>query len=286
MKMKYAKMQILLLIFLFSAMNLWSQEEILPGPDCITEKDNPSLKVLKTMKDDDVLKQEFLGTVDSNFSLGRWSWGLTWATSHLRPKGKELSDFLKSKPKEKDKKAFRDWTKKSCDNIAYYAQYYGLKEGKAYCTDTNRGVGEILLVYIDLLTLDEKKVDSFYILPGKQNNKQGFLERNRPKDITIYYLIPESASPIQAGELSFLNPWLYQKQKVTLKDTLGYQKVQIPNFDNIFTDAQYSNCCSKIVMVAIEINSVWDGSKEKDITCITDIRSGGGDEKEYQYIPK
>ncbi|EMM89218.1 hypothetical protein LEP1GSC145_2891 [Leptospira interrogans serovar Djasiman str. LT1649] len=39
-------------------------------------------------------------------------------------------------------------------------------------------------------------------------------------------------------------------------------------------------------MIAIEINSVWDGSKEKDITCITDIRSGGGDEKEYQYIPK
>ncbi|EKO23653.1 hypothetical protein [Leptospira interrogans] len=284
--MKNIKIQILLLLFLFSSVNLWGQEEIRPGEDCITAKDNPSLKALKTMKDDDILKQEFLGTVDSNFSLGRWSWGLSWSTSHLRPKGKDLSDFLKSKPKEKDKKAFRDWTKKSCDNIPYYAQYYGLKEGKAYCTDTNRGVGEILLVYIDLLNLDEKKVDSFYILPGKQNSKQGFLERNRPKDITIYYLIPESASPIQAGELSFSNPWLYQKQKVILKDTVGYQKIQIPNFDNIFTDAQYSNCCSKKVMIAIEINSVWDGSKEKDITCITDIRSGGGDEKEYQYIPK
>ncbi|UOG33918.1 hypothetical protein MAL01_15760 [Leptospira noguchii] len=286
MKMKYAKMQILLLIFLFSAMNLWSQEEILPGPDCITEKDNPSLKILKTMKDDEVLKQTFYGTIDSTFSLGRWSWGLTWATSHLRPKGKELTDFMKSKPKEKDKKAFRDWTKKSCDNIPYYAHRYGLKEGKAYCTDTNRGIGEILLSYIDLLTLKEEKVNSFYILPGKQNSKNGFLERNRPKDITIYYLIPESASPIQAGELLIVDPWLYQKQKVTLKDSVGYQKIEIPNFDNIFEDARYSNCCSKKVMIAIEINSVWDGSKEKDITCITDIRSGGGEEKEYQYIPK
>ncbi|EMK18472.1 hypothetical protein LEP1GSC046_1770 [Leptospira kirschneri serovar Bim str. 1051] len=285
MKMKYAKIRILLLIFLFPAMNLWSQEEILPGPDCITEKDNPSLKALKTMKDDDVLKQEFLDTLESNMNLGRWSWGLAWATSHLRPKGKELSDFLKSKPKEKDKKAFRDWTKKSCDNIPYYAQYYGLKEGKAYCTDTNRGVGEILLSYIYIMS-DEKKIDSFYILPGKQNNKKGFLERNRPKDITIYYLVPEGASPIQGGELSFPNPWLYQKQKMTLKDTLGYQKIQIPNFDNIFEDTQNVDYRSKVIMIAIEINSVWDGSKEKDITCITDIRSGGGDEKEYQYIPK
>ncbi|EMK05584.1 hypothetical protein LEP1GSC166_1470 [Leptospira kirschneri] len=39
-------------------------------------------------------------------------------------------------------------------------------------------------------------------------------------------------------------------------------------------------------MIAIEINSPWNGSKEKDIKCITDIRSGGGDEKEYHYIPK
>ncbi|UOG33913.1 hypothetical protein MAL01_15730 [Leptospira noguchii] len=283
--MKHIKMQILLLFFLFSAMNLWSQEEILPGPDCITEKDNPSLKALKTMKDDDVLKQEFLGTLEENMNLGRWSWGLIWATSHLRPKGKELTDFMKLKPKEKDKKAFRDWTKKSCDNIPYYAKHYGLKEGKAYCTDTNRGVGEILVSYINIM-LDEKKVDSFYILPGKQNSKQGFLERNRPRDITVYYLIPGSVGPIQGGELSFSNPWLYQKEKITLKDTVGYQKVQIPNFDNIFEDTPVSGSMFKKVMVAIEINSVWDGSKEKDITCITDIRSGGGEEKEYQYIPK
>ncbi|EKO50521.1 NADase-type glycan-binding domain-containing protein [Leptospira kirschneri] len=282
--MKNIKIQILLLLFLFSSMNLWGQEEILPGPDCITAKDNPSLKALKAMKDDEVLKQTFYGT--AFFDDGRWSWGLSWATSHLRPKGKELSDFLKSKPKEKNKKAFRDWTKKSCDNIPYYAQDYGLKEGKAYCTDTNRGVGEILLAYIDLLSLKQEKIDSFYILPGKQNNKQGFLERNRPKDITIYYLIPSGVGPIQAGELSFSNPWLYQKQKVTLKDTLGYQKIQIPNFDDIFEDTPVSGSRFKLVMVAIEINSVWDGSKEKDITCITDIQSGGGEEKEYQYIPK
>ncbi|AKH78879.1 hypothetical protein LEP1GSC034_1323 [Leptospira interrogans str. 2003000735] len=284
MKIKYAKTIMILFVLFVAFVPVWSQEEILPGPDCITEKDNPSLKVLKTMKDDDVLKQTFYGT--AFFDIGRWSWGLPWATSHLRPKGKELSDFLKSKPKEKDKKAFRDWTKKSCDNIPYYVRRYGLKEGKAYCTDTNRGVGEILLSYIYIMS-DEKKVDSFYILPGKQNNKQGFLERNRPKDITIYYLVTEyPPSPIQAGELSFSNPWLYQKQKVTLKDTVGYQKIQIPNFENIFEDTDVSGEVDKIVMIAIEINSVWDGSKEKDITCITDIRSGGGDEKEYQYIPK
>ncbi|MCR8648490.1 NADase-type glycan-binding domain-containing protein [Leptospira interrogans] len=281
--MKQFKTQMLLVFFLFSSMNLWSQEEILPGPDCITAKDNPSLKVLKTMKDDDVLKQEFLGT--AFFDIGRWSWGLSWATSHLRPKGKELADFMKSKPKEKNKKAFRDWTKKSCDNIPYYVQDYGLKEGKAYCTDTNRGIGEILLSYINIM-FEEKKNDSFYILPGKQNSKQGFLERNRPKDITIYYLVPESVGPIQAGELSFSNPWLYQKQKVTLKDTVGYQKIQIPNFDNILEDTQNVDYRSKVIMIAIEINSVWDGNKERDITCITDIQSGGGDEKEYQYIPK
>lgn len=284
--MKNIKLQILLLLFLFSSMNLWSQEEILPGKDCITAKDNPSLKALKTMKDDDVLKQEFLGTLESNMNLGRWSWGLTWSTSHLRLKGKELTDFMKSKPKENDKKSFRDWTKKSCDNIPYYAQYYGLKEGKAYCTDVNRGIGEILLSHIDLLTLKQEKVDSFYILPGKQNNKKGFYERNRPKEVTIYYLIPSSVGPIQGGELSFSNPWLYQKQKVTLKDTLGYQKIQIPNFDDIFEDTPKSGGIDKIVMIAIEVNSVWDGSKDKDITCITDIRSGGGEEREYQYIPK
>ncbi|EMO67152.1 hypothetical protein LEP1GSC132_3551 [Leptospira kirschneri str. 200803703] len=282
--MKHAKIQMIAFLFLLSSTGIWSQEEILPGPDCITVKDNPSLKALKTMKDDDVLKQTFYDT--AFFDDGRWSWGLAWATSHLRPKGKELIDFMKSKPKEKDRKAFRDWTKKSCDNIPYYAQDYGLKEGKAYCTDTNRGVGEILLSYIDIM-FEEKKNDSFYILPGKQNSKKGFLERNRPKDITIYYLVTEfPPSPIQAGELSFSNPWLYQKQKVTLKDTVGYQKIQIPNFDNIFEDTGISGGRSKKVMVAIEINSVWDGSKEKDITCITDIRSGGGDEKEYQYIPK
>ncbi|EMM95188.1 hypothetical protein E4413_03240 [Leptospira interrogans] len=282
--MKHAKIQLIVFLFLTS-MGIWGQEEILPGPDCITEKDNPSLKALKTMKDDDVLKQTFYGTLEENMNFGRWSWGLSWATSHLRPKGKELTDFLKSKPKEKDKKAFRDWTKKSCDNIPYYAQYYGLKEGRAFCTDTNRGVGEILLSYINIM-FEEKKNDSFYILPGKQNNKNGFLERNRPKDITIYYLIPSSVGPIQGGELSFSNPWLYQKQKVTLKDTVGYQKIQIPNFGDIFEDTPVSGSMFKKVMIAIEINSVWDGSKEKDITCITDIRSGGGDEKEYQYIPK
>ncbi|WP_061266473.1 NADase-type glycan-binding domain-containing protein [Leptospira interrogans] len=282
--MKHAKIQLIVFLFLTS-MGIWGQEEILPGPDCITEKDNPSLKALKTMKDDDVLKQTFYGTLEENMNLGRWSWGLPWATSHLRLKGKELTDFLKSKPKEKDKKAFRDWTKKSCDNIPYYAKHYGLKEGRAFCTDTNRGIGEILLSYVYIMS-DEKKVDSFYILPGKQNNKNGFLERNRPKDITIYYLIPSSVGPIQGGELSFSNPWLYQKQKVTLKDTVGYQKIQIPNFGDIFEDTPVSGSMFKKVMIAIEINSVWDGSKEKDITCITDIQSGGGDEKEYQYIPK
>ncbi|MGJ4719341.1 NADase-type glycan-binding domain-containing protein [Leptospira interrogans] len=282
--MKHAKIQLIVFLFLTS-MGIWGQEEILPGPDCITEKDNPSLKALKTMKDDDVLKQTFYGTLEENMNLGRWSWGLPWATSHLRLKGKELTDFLKSKPKEKNKKAFRDWTKKSCDNIPYYAKHYGLKEGRAFCTDTNRGVGEILLSYINIM-FEEKKNDSFYILPGKQNNKNGFLERNRPKDITIYYLIPSSVGPIQGGELSFSNPWLYQKQKVTLKDTVGYQKIQIPNFGDIFEDTPVSGSMFKKVMIAIEINSVWDGSKEKDITCITDIQSGGGDEKEYQYIPK
>ncbi|KGE22756.1 NADase-type glycan-binding domain-containing protein, partial [Leptospira interrogans] len=280
--MKHAKIQLIVFLFLTS-MGIWGQEEILPGPDCITEKDNPSLKALKTMKDDDVLKQTFYGTLEENMNLGRWSWGLPWATSHLRLKGKELTDFLKSKPKEKNKKAFRDWTKKSCDNIPYYAKHYGLKEGRAFCTDTNRGVGEILLSYINIM-FEEKKNDSFYILPGKQNNKNGFLERNRPKDITIYYLIPSSVGPIQGGELSFSNPWLYQKQKVTLKDTVGYQKIQIPNFGDIFEDTPVSGSMFKKVMIAIEINSVWDGSKEKDITCITDIQSGGGDEKEYQYI--
>ncbi|QCO40056.1 hypothetical protein E4413_03250 [Leptospira interrogans] len=283
MKIKYAKTIMIFFVLFVAFVPVWSQEEILPGPDCITEKDNPSLKVLKNMKDDDVLKQRFYGT--AFFDDGRWSWGLTWATSHLRPKGKELTDFMKSKPKEKNKKAFRDWTKKSCDNIPYYAQYYGLKEGKAYCTDTNRGIGEILLSYIDIM-FEDKKNNSFYILPGKQNDKKGFLERNRPKEITIYYLIPGSVGPIQAGELSFSNPWLYQKQKVTLKDTVGYQKIEIPNFENIFEDTQNVDYRSKVIMIAIEINSVWDGSKEKDITCITDIQSGGGDEKEYQYIPK
>ncbi|EMY22830.1 hypothetical protein LEP1GSC115_4853 [Leptospira interrogans serovar Australis str. 200703203] len=284
--MKYAKIRMIVFLFLLTSAGIWGQEEIVPGEDCITAKDNPSLKALRTMKDDDVLKQEFLGTVESNFGLGRWSWGLAWATSHLRPKGKELTDFMKSKPKENDKKAFRNWTKKSCDNIPYYAQYYGLKEGKAYCTDANRGVGEILLSYVDLLTLKQDKIDSFYILPGKQNTKNGFYERNRPKELTIYYLIPSGVGPIQAGELSFSNPWLYQKQKVTLKDTVGYQKIQIPNFEDIFEDTPKSGGVDKIVMVAIEINSVYDGNKEKDITCITDIRSGGGEEKEYQYIPK
>ncbi|EMO67168.1 hypothetical protein LEP1GSC132_3560 [Leptospira kirschneri str. 200803703] len=71
---------------------------------------------------------------------------------------------------------------------------------------------------------------------------------------------------------------------MTLKDTLGYQKIQIPSFDDIFEDTRKSDCCSKLVMIAIEINSAWNGSKEKDIKCITDIRSGGGDEKEYQYM--
>ncbi|TGK06312.1 hypothetical protein EHO60_14790 [Leptospira fletcheri] len=282
--MRNSKVKILvLLILLLQTVGIWAQEEPRPGADCITGKDNVSLKVLKTMKDDDVLKQEFVGPADMD--TGGWWWSLGWATSHLRPKGQELANFMKSKPKESNKKAIRDWTKKSCDNIAYYAQYYGLKERKAYCTNVNRGIGEIILSYI-YIHEDKNKMNSFYLLPGRQNMKKEFYEHGRPREITVYYLIPENSGMIQNGAVVFQNPWLYQKQKIILKDTLSYQKIEIPNFENIYEDTPFSDCCSKRIMVAIEINSVYDGTKEKDITCITDIRSGGEDEKVYQYVPK
>ncbi|UOG36288.1 hypothetical protein [Leptospira noguchii] len=92
----------------FSCDESWSQEEILPGP-IVLQKKIILLESIEDYEDDDVLKQEFLGTLEENMNLGRLVLGLIWATSHLRPKERTYG-FHEVEPKKRQK-SIRDWTR-------------------------------------------------------------------------------------------------------------------------------------------------------------------------------
>ncbi|EQA38817.1 hypothetical protein LEP1GSC047_0081 [Leptospira inadai serovar Lyme str. 10] len=274
------------ILLIFSVLSpVDSQMHISPGPDCITSKDNEGLRKLSTMKQEDILEGDFkFQHPDGILKYGRWVDGLGLATSHLRPKGKALSDFMKSKPSGQNETKMQEWTRKSCEYNAYDGLYE--QHNKTYCTDKNRGVGEIILSYI-VIKDSMGKINYLYILPGKQTSKKDYFSYSRPKDVTIYYLVPLRYGTSLDVDMGFTDPGLYQKQKVTLKDEVGYQKINIQNFDQMYGDIYETSSGSKVVyiMIGIEINSIYDGSIHKDITCIGDI---GNDNKDsvFQYLPK
>ncbi|TGK18146.1 hypothetical protein EHO61_10155 [Leptospira fluminis] len=276
---------ILLLIIFMSFLQLEGQEELRFGSDCITAKDNESLYRLSKMKDEDTLQGDFIfQSLRGKLKYGRWSDGLGLATSHLRPKGKAAADLLKSKPSEKNIDKYNEWLWKTCENALYDGLYE--QHDRAYCTDKNKGVGEIILSYIAIKSGDDK-FNYFYILPGKQNSAANYLKYNRPKDITIYYLVTAQYGASQVSDKQFTDPALYQRQKVTLSDRVGYQRIDIKNFEEMYEDIYETKSGKSVVLIlaGIEVNSVYEGSIYKDITCIGDIGNFNTPDK-FQYVPK
>ncbi|TGK05466.1 hypothetical protein EHQ53_17710 [Leptospira langatensis] len=245
------KYKVLLLSVFLVALGLSGQEEKRQSKDCRKVKDNEALRNLKSL----TLGEVFQGVFKT--AGGDDTDSLQWASSHLQmPKAS------------------------GCSYSAFSVHPYAA--GSTWCEGVaSEGIGEVVLSYID----GDKNF--FYIQPGNQSSKKIFSELARPKEVTIYYLVPDEIAHEQQGALVFRLPELSGKQKVTLKDEVGFQKVIIENYDALKKALKKSRLQKDYVLVALEINSVYLGEKSeyKDITCVRNI-SNSMEEKYYKQVPK
>jgi hypothetical protein len=133
----------------------------------------------------------------------------------------------------------------------------------AWVPGNGDGIGEVVIVNTSI-------PQNFKIWNGFGKSKALYLANNRPKEVTFYLLIAESADETKTGYL-YKNLKVRAEAKRTLADKFEYQYINLKEFQIILDKEQEKdNTMAIYSLLGIKINSVYKGTKFND-TCISDI---------------
>lgn len=125
------------------------------------------------------------------------------------------------------------------------------------------GIGEIVIARVDT----QKQLE---IWTGLGKSEKLYRENGRPRKVNVYVM---QAADCEVNQYStvYTNVRALARHTVELKDANGYQPLPLPGYKPL--KAKRSPGCDQfITFVAVEILSVYPGSKYRDI-CISEIRA-------------
>ncbi|TGK06310.1 hypothetical protein EHO60_14780 [Leptospira fletcheri] len=275
------KKEIFILILVLLASSAANAQEDTFKEDCFSKKNNQELKLLSQKKSLDPITGPLYAR-DAKYPAK----GMDWSTSYFAEPWVKIS---RTRPKNRGEAI--EWVEDTCGFNAYLAQDFYPQT--FWCEGVDGfGIGEVIAGVISI------QKSHFYIAPGynqgiekRNSQREGFLAYSRPKEITIYYLVPRVVDTPQGGGTRFNDIVFFDKQTFKLGEAPGWQKIDIENYDKIksYVSKFDSKRREPLILVAIEINSVYEGNnpKYKDKTCISEIGNVLEDsEYSKQYIKK
>ncbi|HSV97446.1 MAG TPA: hypothetical protein VLM75_11015 [Spirochaetota bacterium] len=126
------------------------------------------------------------------------------------------------------------------------------------------GTGEIVIARVDTKTPLE-------IWTGLGKSEKLYRENGRPRKANVYVLQAVDCAVGQYSEI-FTDVTVLARHTIELKDINGYQPLLLPAHKPLKTKPSPSCLDQHTTFVAIEILSVYPGSKYRD-TCISEIRA-------------